>query len=297
MSFQQAHPLFLKTKTFILGRISTFLIGLVLLAGFAVSLFAADTEYKQVRIETIGQAVRVRLPLTDVTGKVRPKQRTEDGKGEPVAPTKTKLGEKHYLEWQIGYDSRTPDAPNVVKEISFERRGETKYGTELTKILVESLRVGFVSTNDIACERARLAKFGDATLEEHEGITIEKTPAGGNNKLLPDGFARWTEKVPQFIRETEHGAVQIQLKPKQRAVGTQAMIYVCLPMTETLATDGSPRKSGAAKSKETVFYDFNRANKDFLFDIVRAFGMASRQHNEDMSKILGKVLEVSGNSR
>ena len=297
MSSQRVPPFFFRAKSFVLRKVSALLLGLVCLAGFALSIFAADTEYKQVRIEAVGETVRVRLPLTDVTGKVRPKQRTKDGYGEPVAPTKTKLGEKHYLEWQIGYDSRTPDAPNVVKEIRFERRGETKYGTELTKILVESLRVGFISTNDLARERERLAKFADATLEEHESITIEKTSPDGKNKSLPEGFARWTEKVPQFIRETAHGSVQIQIKPKQRAVGNQAMIYVCLPMTKALVSDGSPRKPEAARSKETVFYVFDRANKDFLFDIVRAFGMASRQHNEDMNKILGKVLETSANSR
>lgn len=293
MSSQQTPPLQLRAKSFPLRKVSALLLGLICLVGFALSLLAADTEYKQVRIEVVGEAVRVRLPLTDVTGKVRPKQRTEDGYGQPIAPTKTKLGEKHYLEWQIGYDSRTPDAPNVVKEVSFMRRGEIKYGTELTKILVESLRVGFVSTNDLARERERLAKFADATLEEHEGITIEKTSPDGKNKSLPEGFARWTEKVPQFIRETTNGSVQIQIKPKQRAVGNQAMIYVCIPMTKMLVSDGSPRKPEAAKSKETVFYDFSRANKDFLFDIVRAFGMASRQHNEDMNKILGTILEVS----
>lgn len=45
--------------------------------------------------------------------------------------------------------------------------------------------------------------------------------------------------------------------------------------------------------KETVWYHFDKTNTGFLLDIVRAFGMASRQHNEDLTKILGKILETT----
>jgi hypothetical protein len=42
---------------------------------------------------------------------------------------------------------------------------------------------------------------------------------------------------------------------------------------------------------EVSYYDFNRENADLLLDIIQAFGLASAQHNEDMQKILGKILE------
>lgn len=268
-----------------------FVVALTLTFTWLACARGADTEYKLVRIEPTTEAVRVRLPLTDVSGKVRPKERTPDGYGEPLAPTKTVLGAKHYLEWQIGYDTREADAPNVVKEIQFVRRGETKFGAELSKLLVDALRLGVISTNDLLRERDRLAKLAEATLEEREGITTEKTPLETKSGALPDGFTRWTQKVPQFLRETEHGWIQIQLKPRQRAVGNQAMVYVCLPMTQVLTADGKPRAPGPAKTKETIFYDFTRANAGFLLDIVRAFAIASKQHNEDMGQILGKILD------
>lgn len=259
---------------------------------FVASGFAADTEYKLVRVEPTEQAVRVRLPLTDVTGKVRPKERTPDGYGEALAPTKTALGQKHYLEWQIGYDTRDAAAPNVVKEIQFTRKGETKFGAELSKILVDALRIGVISRDDLLRERDRLAKLAEATLEEREGITTEKTPLEAKGVSLPEGFTRWTQKVPQFLRETEHGWIQIQLKPRQRGVGNQAMVYVCLPMTAVRTPGGKPRPTGPAHTKETVFYHFDKANSGFLLDIVRAFAIASKQHNEDMGQILGKILEM-----
>ena len=251
---------------------------------------AADADYKQVFITTGTNFVRVRLPLTDVTGKVRVKEKAADGFGIPVAPSKTVLGEKHYLEWQIGYD--TPDAKDLtgVPQIKFTRKGETKYGHELSKIIFESVRLGWLSTNDLIREINSLKKISAPEFEESRAVQIEVS-----TNAATDGFQSAVQKLPQFTKTTAHGSVQIQLKQKQRAVGYQAMIYVCLPMDKVLAMDGSPRKSAVAKSKETVFYEFNRDNAAFLMDIVHAFGIASAQHNEDIQKILGKILETAKN--
>ena len=257
------------------------------LIGLTVRSFCADVEYKLVRIETLTNAIRVRLPLTDVTGKVRVKEKTVDGFGIPVAPSKVSLGRKHYLEWQIGYD--TPDAKDItdVPEIKFTRKGETKYGHELSKIIFEAVRLGLISTNDLLHEIEALKKIRPAEFEESQPVQVEVS-----TNSSADGFQSVVQRLPQFTKTTPDGWVQIQLKQKQRAVGYQAMIYVCLPMTEVLAMDGSPRKPANAKSKETVFYEFNSGNAAFLMDIVHAFGMASQQHNEDIRKILGKILET-----
>ena len=266
----------------------TKLIILFSLLCLAFPVLAAEANYKQVLITTGTNFIRVRLPLTDVTGKVRVKEKTADGFGLPVAPMKTALGKKHYLEWQIGYD--TPNANNVtvVPQIKFTRKGETKYGHELSKIVFESVRLGLLSTNEILHELALLKKNSTGTFEESRAVEIEVS-----TNTTADGFQSSVQKMPQFSKTTPHGTVQIQLKPKQRAVGYQAMIYVCLPLNEVLTMDGSPRQAGAAKSKETVFYNFNRENTAFLMDIVHAFGLASAQHNEDIQKILGKILEAT----
>ena len=261
---------------------------LVLLAFSAQPALAADAEYKLVLIIPTNDAVLVRLPLTDVTGKVRVKEKTPDGFGIPIAPSKTALGKKHYLEWQIGYDSPTTNSPSSVPQINFSRKGETKYGHELSKILLDTLRLGILSTNDIQREIAMLPRLAEKSFEERESVETEAAQK-------PDevGFARSVQRVPQFIKITDHGSVQIQLKQKQRAVGYQAMIYVCLPLDQVLIANGEPRKTAAAKSKETVFYRFDRENAGFLLDIVRAFAMASKQHNEDIGNILGRILETA----
>jgi hypothetical protein len=251
-------------------------------------VFCADAEYKLVRIEARTNAVRVRLPLTDVTGKVRAKEKSSDGFGLPVAPSKTSLGKKHYLEWQIGYDTPNADDPSVVTQIKFTRNGETKFGHELSKIIFESVRLGLISTNEIEHQIQALKKIPSASFEENQPVEVEVA-----TNAAADGFESAVQRLPQFTKTTPHGWVQIQLKQKQRAVGYQAMIYVCVPLNEVLTMDGSPRQTGKAHPKETVFYDFNSGNTAFLLDIIHAFGIASQQHNEDIRQILGKILETA----
>ena len=124
--------------------------------------------------------------------------------------------------------------------------------------------------------------------EESQPVQVEVS-----TNTEANGFQSAIQRLPQFTKTTPHGWVQIQLKQKQRAVGYQAMVYVCIPMNDVLAMDGSPRKAGPAKSKETVSYDFTRENAAFLLDIIHAFGIASQQHNEDIQKILRKILETA----
>jgi hypothetical protein len=200
------------------------------------------------------------------------------------------LGEKHYLEWQIGYDIPNTNSPSAVPEIKFIRNGETKYGHELSKIIFEAVRIGIISTNDLIHEIDLLKKIPPSEFEESHAVQVEVS-----TNTSADGFQSAVQRLPQFTKSTPHGWVQIQLKQKQRAVGYQAMVYVCLPMNQVLDMSGNPRNPGPAKSKETVYYDFNHENAAFILDIVHAFGIASQQHNEDIRQILGKILETTRN--
>jgi hypothetical protein len=258
------------------------------LVGLALRAFCAEADYRQVLVFTNGNSVRVRLPLTDVTGKVRVKEMSPDGFGVPVAPSRTVLGEKHYLEWQIGYDLPNTNSPSVVPQIHFQRNGEIKYGHELAKIILESVRLGLLSTNELAREFAVLEKIQPSEFEESRAVQVEVS-----TNADAGGFQSAIQRLPQFTKTTPHGLVQIQLKQKQRAVGYQAMVYVCLPLNQVLDLNGKPRPPGKAKSKETAYYDFNRDNAAFILDIIHAFGLASQQHNEDIRELIGKILEAA----
>src|SRR5450631_2746978 len=154
--------------------------------------FGADADYKQVIISTNADSVRVRLPLTDVMGKVRVKEKSSDGFGLPVAPSKVSLGEKHYLEWQIGYDIPNTNSPTVVPEIRFTRNGETKYGHELSKIIFEAVRLGILSTNDLVREIEALKKVQPDEFEESQVVQVEVA-----TNVAANGFQSAIQRLPQ----------------------------------------------------------------------------------------------------
>ena len=258
---------------------------------FTEPVRAADTEYKRIRIEAGEKTVTARLPLTDVSGAARVKRMESEGVGVPVAPTKTKLDEATYLEWQISYDTPNLQHESAVAAIHFQRDGRTKYGCELSKLLAESRRLGLLSEAQLRALRKELNALRERTLEEKEKLAVSPdTAAAGAD--LPEGFARYVERVPVFQKSTPDGRIEIRLKQKQRAVGYQAMVYACVPLARWSQADGSPRGPGAARTKETVTVHFTAENAGYLLDLVRAFGMASREHNDDLGKILDAILAL-----
>jgi len=274
----------IRALIFVMKKVAAFLVFVCL----AFHVFCADAGYKQVLVWPETNFIRVRLPLTDVTGKVRVKEKTRGGFGIPVAPSRTVLGAAHYLEWQIGYDLPNTNSPSVVPEIRFERNGEIKYGHELAKIVFEAVRIGWLSRNDLQGELQKLKEIPPSEFEENRAVQVEVS-----TNTETDGFQSAVQRLPQFTKTDARGSVQIQLKQKQRAVGYQAMVYVCLPISQVLAMDGKPRPAGKATAKATVFYDFRPGDAGFLLDIIHAFGLASKQHNEDIRKILEAILKNS----
>jgi len=127
------------------------------------------------------------------------------------------------------------------------------------------------------------------TLEENEKMTVSPDPSA-NASALPEGFSRHVVKTPVLQKVTPAGRIEIQLKQKQRAVGYQAMVYACIPLARWSGPGGEPRGPGPARTKETVLVRFTGENAGYLLDLVRAFGIASREHNDDLGKILDALL-------
>ncbi len=259
---------------------------LFVLLFFTVACFAQDSSV--VLIQPVRDAVEIRLPLTAVTSKVRMRQRNEDGYGEVVAPKQTVLDKSCYLEWQIGYDTPDKTAPTVAEGVVFQRKGETKYGYELAEILQEALTLKLITPDTIRELRKSIAAQRNSTLEGKKGSAIQRAHA--LDVPLPAGFEKLVEETPMYRQDTPHGSIELQIKQRQRAVGTQVMIYVCIPMDKVLRPNGTPRPPGKAKTRETVLYRFDAERITFLTDIVRAFGIASRQHNDDVTRILGLLI-------
>ncbi|MDP2989049.1 MAG: R.Pab1 family restriction endonuclease, partial [Kiritimatiellota bacterium] len=68
------------------------------------------------------------------------------------------------------------------------------------------------------------------------------------------------------------------------AVGTQAMLYFCFPITELQA---NPALLGrTAQPKETAKFVFNKDNFRIIPKMIRIFGMLSKSHQFDILAII-----------
>lgn len=261
-------------------------------AAVALPALAAEAEYKQILVTPRDGFVEVRLPLTDVTGPARVKQRGADGFGMPIAPSRTKLDGSCYIEWQISYDTPGSEHPSIVREVKFQRDGRTKFGCELTKMLAVALEQRVLTRADLKALRAELDTLRKVDLASSEKVALEPVAEAGAG--VPGEFERFTQRVPQLVASTPAGSVEIQFKPKQRAVGYQPMVYVCVPSKAWRQPDGAARTQVPARVKETVTVRFGAEQRELLITIVRAFGIASHEHNEDLCKILDAILSTAG---
>ena len=158
------------------------------------------------------------LPLTEPTSKVRVKRRTKNF-GVPVATRREALLEKDYVEWQISY--ATEEASETAVESV--RLSDGRIGFELAKILCEAKRLGILRERDFNEMKEFAKNVRNKTIEEEEKIVRIRV-----GEEVAGGFVRFEEKVPVFMKEADKYFVEIVLRHKQKAVGFQSMVYLCI---------------------------------------------------------------------
>jgi hypothetical protein len=82
---------------------------------------------------------------------------------------------------------------------------------------------------------------------------------------------------------------EITIREKQRAVGTQPMLYFCFPITE-LQTN-NPLIGRIANIKEYANFIFNKDNCFIILEMIKVFGMLSTAHRFDIIKILRTIIK------
>ena len=229
----------------------------------------------------------IELPLTNPTGKIRVKRRSKTSNyGLPIA-TRTENFTKHdYVEWQISYATQNPPEESRVDDIVIN---DNQIGFELTKLLDEGVKLGIFSNDDVR----ELEEFinnvqSTETLEENEKIFREN-----NLQEIKGGFKKFVEKVPIFIKKNEEIGyfVEIILRHKQRAVGLQAMVYLCIYIGTLKDKNGNSLVGRVAEAKEFGKFEITSTNKEIVTDVVKAFAIASQQHKKDISNILEQIKE------
>jgi len=227
----------------------------------------------------------VKFPLTNPTGKIRVKRRGRTSNyGIPIATRREVFKEIDYVEWQISYATDNPPVESKVEDIRLNGR----VGFELTKLLCEGIKIGILPNNDIREMETFIKDIKkEDTLEENEEILREDT-----KYEVKGGFKKFEEKSPLFIKNNEEKGyfVEIILKHKQRAVGLQAMVYLCIYINQLKDEDGKLLMGRTARPREFGILEITSENKEIIIDVVKAFAIASCQHRNDIQSILQQVV-------
>jgi len=227
----------------------------------------------------------VKLPLTNPTGKIRVKRRGRTSNyGIPIATRKESFKENDYVEWRISYATDNPPINSKVEDVRLNGR----IGFELTKLLCKGIKLRLLLNSDIQ----EIKSFVDNvqcsdTLEENERILRE------DSKLeVKGGFKKFIEKSPLFIKINEEKGyfVEIILEHKQKAVGLQAMVHLCIYITQLKDGDGKLLIGRTARPREFGILEITSENKEIIIDVVKAFAIASWQHRNDIQSILQQVV-------
>jgi len=237
------------------------------------------------RILVRNRKLIIQLPLTNPTGKIRVKRRNKAANyGLPKATRTEIFTEDDYVEWQISYATQNPPEESKVADIIINNN---QIGFELTKLLVEGINLKIFSKDDIQ----KLEEFINdvkptETLEENEKIFREN-----NLQEIKGGFKKFVEKVPIFIKYNEEMGyfVEISLKHKQRAVGLQAMVYLCIYIKILKDMHENSLIGRVASTGEFGQIEITPKNKVMITDVVKAFSIASLQHKNDILKILEQI--------
>lgn len=234
--------------------------------------------------------LKVTLPLTKPTGKIRIKERSFFGEyGAPVAGRTQKIGLANYVEWQIGYDllANASNRPRTTLQDSMftNYKEERKYAYELSEILYYSAKHGLLSLEEIKEIYGKIKDLPESdTLEMREDMAICRTNPQSVNVNGVD-FFRMTVKYPMLVHKFGQYDIyaEVMVREKQRAIGTQAMLYVCLPITSLRFTRDIIGRTFEAK--ETADWIVGREEASLSLELFRIFGMLSPKHRFDVLAI------------
>jgi len=248
-------------------------------------------ELKDAKVFYSRDELKVVLPLTQPTGKVRIKGRSFFGEyGNPVAVRQTRLGLANYVEWQIGYDleakPENETKTSLVGKTFNNYKGVNKFAYELSEILFYSLKKGLIDVSAVrqAFDQIR-AVPENQTFESMEEMNISRTNPLPTNVNGMD-FYKMTVKYPMLVHKFGQYDIyaEVIIKEKQRAVGTQAMLYVCLPITTLRFKQNAIGR--ILDAKETGDWVIGEEEAALSLELFRVFGMLSPKHRYDVLSIL-----------
>ena len=251
---------------------------------------------KEAKIIFSNNQLAAELPMTQPTGKIRIKQRSHFAEyGIPIAVKSHKMSQDCYAEWQIGYDLLKNDenaTKTTLTDWTFiNYKGEKKYPYELCEILYYAHKVGLLNDNDIMSAYNAISSINETdTFEQREDMNICRTHPKDAHINGMD-FYKMTVSYPLLVHQFGEYNIysEIVIKEKQRAVGTQAMLYLCIPLTKlTIMTNIIGR---TMNTNETAVWQIGAEEAKLALELFHIFGMLSPKHRYDVLEIFKTIFD------
>jgi hypothetical protein len=252
------------------------------------------------------KTITVDVPLTTTSGKTRVKQRNSMfDYGLPFASRTNPFNQNNYIEWQIGYDATVPRNVSNFKKEKFKNfvnttlkenyftgdNGNKKTLYELSEYLYYFVKWEVISEKTLRELMDFLVNIAEENLlDQHKHCQVKRTHPVSKTINTID-FDALTVEYPQLIyRFGDYEIIaEITIREKQRAVGTQPMLYFCFPVTELQAEQ--PLIGRCADIKEFAKFEFNKDNAFIVLEMMKIFGMLSASHRHDTVQIIQTILD------
>jgi len=240
--------------------------------------------------------IKVAVPLTTTSGKVRIKQRSMLNEyGIPVATCQTELTQSCYVEWQIGYDVVIAEEEKLklttLKNLKFVgANSKEKALYELSEYVYYLVKWNFISKSCLSDMKKFLMGIPKENLFDLNPELSIKRSNFIEKEFNGIKFLQTRVEYPLIIHKFGKYEIitEITIKEKQRAIGVMPMLYLCFPITE-LKTE--PLLLGRkAKSKEEAEFIINKDNADIFVQLLKLFGMLSENHRKDVLSIIDVIL-------
>lgn len=221
------------------------------------------------------------FPLTETGGKFRIKERLPNGYSSSIAPRKTIILPKHYIEWQISYYNN-----EVIDNIGYITEAN-KQIHELSAFLLFGFKYYFISKAEII----KLKNF-----IETNNIFIENTQEIQRTNFVIENLGGIDFLKSEVSYPLLHHCLgndmscEIVIREKQKAKGIMPMLYFYLPMSAICTYDCQSFMYRKIDKNERGHLLIDKNNISIFMQMFKIFGILSPSHKHDCLQILDCIL-------